>query len=63
MKLIALTLSGLLLLTGCSTEKKPEYDPVELIEYEACLSQVLNDEIDKIRDYIFECSNLKPVKK
>jgi hypothetical protein len=63
MKFIAVALSGLLLLTGCSTEEKPEYDPVELIEYEACLSQVLKDEYNQIEKWIPYCADLRPSKR
>lgn len=41
-KLKTLVLGGLTVLTlaSCSTTGAPKYDEVELLEYEACLSQV-----------------------
>jgi hypothetical protein len=63
MKFAVVVLSGLLVLTGCSSEKELEYDPVELIEYEACLSQVLKDEYNQIEKWIPYCSELRPSKR
>ena len=41
-KLKTLVIGGLTVLTlaSCSTTEAPKYDEVELLEYEACLSQV-----------------------
>jgi hypothetical protein len=41
-KLKTLAIGGLavLTLTSCSTSGAPKYDEVELLEYQACLSQV-----------------------
>ena len=71
LKKTALALASILLLTGCSVNTKPEYDPVELAEYEACLSQVstkspsgfdskFGNEIEGILKW---CESLKPVKR
>jgi len=54
---------SLLVLTGCSSEKKSEYDPVELIEYEACLSQIVSDyQYNEIEKYLEWCQELRPSK-
>jgi len=45
-KFLALIFSSLLLLTGCSAVTRPEYDPVELIEYQACLDHLNESESD-----------------
>lgn len=45
MKFAVVILSGLLL-TGCSADAKPEYDPVALIEYQACLDHLNESESD-----------------
>ena len=60
MKLGLLGIVSLLLLTGCSADTKPEYDPVELIEYEACLSQVLKGSYNEIDKWLSYCSDLRP---
>lgn len=66
-----------LLLTGCSNQNpddKTEYDPVELIEYEACfklvLDGLLNDPIGKYFETSRQmkiasdnCEPLRPTKK
>ena len=66
-----------LLLTGCSNQNpddKTEYDPVELIEYEACfklvLDGLLNDTIGKYFETSRQmkiasdnCEPLRPTKK
>ena len=63
MKFTVVILSGLLVLTGCSSEKKPEYDPVELIEYEACLNQIISEyEYNEIPKYLEWCQDLRPSK-
>jgi hypothetical protein len=55
---------GLLLLTGCSADTKPEYDPVELIEYEACLNQIISEYgYNEIEKYLEWCTDLRPIKK
>ena len=62
-KLRLLGIVGLLLLAGCSTDTKPEYDPVELIEYEACLSQIISEYgYNQIDTYLEWCQGLRPVK-
>ena len=63
MKLGVIGIVGLLLLTGCSADTKPEYDPVELIEYEACLSQVIKGPYNEIPMWLEYCDDLKPIKK
>ena len=60
MKLGLLGIVSLLLLTGCSADTKPEYDPVELIEYESCLSQVLKGSYNEIDKWLSYCSDLRP---
>jgi hypothetical protein len=63
MKFLAIVFSGLFLLAGCSTESGPEYDPVELIEYEACLNQIISEyEYNEIDKYLEWCQDLRPVK-
>ena len=63
MKLGVLGIIGLLLLTGCSANTKPEYDPVELIEYEACLSQIISEYgYNEIDQYLEWCQGLRPSK-
>jgi hypothetical protein len=71
-KLKTLAISGLavLTLTSCSTTGAPKYDEVELLEYEACLSQVttkapsgfsgVGNEIEGILEW---CEDLKPSRK
>jgi len=64
MKFLAFVFLGLFLLAGCSTESGPEYDPVELIEYEACLSQIISEyEYNEIEKYLEWCTDLRPIKK
>jgi hypothetical protein len=46
MKFAVGILSGLLFLTGCSADTKPDYDPVKLIEYQACLDHINEGESD-----------------
>lgn len=50
MKFIALTLSGLLLLTGCSSTGASAEEAVKIVEYEKCLEyqQSLIDEVNKV---------------
>ena len=50
MKFIALTLSGLLLLTGCSSTGASAEQAVKIVEYEKCLEyqQSLIDEVNKV---------------
>ena len=63
MKLGVPGIIGLLLLTGCSADTKPEYDPVELIEYEACLNQIISEyEYNEIDKYLEWCQDLRPSK-
>ena len=62
MKLGVIGIVGLLLLTGCSSDTKPEYDAVELIEYEACLSQVLKGQYNEIPMWLEYCKKWKPSK-
>jgi hypothetical protein len=68
-KLKSLIIGGIavLTLTSCSTTGTPKYDEVELLEYEACLSQVTTkapsgfsgagNEIEGILEW---CDSLKP---
>jgi hypothetical protein len=63
MRFLAIVFLGLFLLAGCSTESGPEYDPVELIEYEACLNQIISDYgYNEIDQYLAWCKDLKPTK-
>ena len=50
MKFIALTLSGLLLLSGCSSSGASAEEAVKIVEYEKCLEyqQSLIDEVNKV---------------
>lgn len=76
-KLLPVFAISALLLTGCSNQNpddKTEYDPVELIEYEACfklvLDGLLNDPIGKYFETSRQmkiasdnCEPLRPTKK
>jgi len=64
----------LLSISGCSTpapESKPEYDEVELVEYETCLSAYMGDGTSstglstrQIMGFALSaCEDLRPVKK
>ena len=71
-KVLAPLAVSLLLVSGCSTQSKPDYDPIESIEYEKCLdayieaselSQYRKFELAKIIEFaIEECKRFKPTK-
>ena len=42
-KVLAPLAVSLLLLSGCSTQSKPDYDPIESIEYEKCFDALIDN--------------------
>jgi len=61
-----------LLVSGCSTQSKPDYDPLEVIEYQTCLDAQLesreweripDERTEQVLDYILDfCKTYKPRK-
>jgi len=61
-----------LLVSGCSSQRGPEYDPLEVIEYETCLNAYMQaSELSRYTLYkhaditesaIEECERFKPTK-
>ena len=78
-KLLPVLAVSAVLLTGCSTptpESKPEYDAVELVEYQSCLdgywqeflkptyrSSMGNSSSEMTKRIAGWCQHIKPVKK
>ena len=79
-KLLPVLAISALLLTGCSTptpESKPEYDEVELMVYEKCVSAFVDTFTDRNKNTLAyvsnlpetlnlaqeSCKSLKPIKK
>ena len=75
LKFLAPLAISLLLVSGCSstTESKPEYDEVELLEYETCLTTYVGDDRFGTKDLLTTrqlmtvaksaCEDLRPIKK
>ena len=70
MKVLAPLAISLLLVSGCSStpESKPEYDEVELVEYETCLNAYMDISNARItREFMTlamaACKDLKPAKR
>jgi len=71
-KVLAPLAVSLLLLSGCSTQSKPDYDPLEVIEYETCLNAYMEaSELSRYTLYkhpditqsaIETCERFKPTK-
>lgn len=55
MKLVAVTFSGLLLLTGCSSSNVSQEQTIKLLEYEKCLElqQGLTNQLNKSLSELF----------
>ena len=73
MKVLAPLAISLLLVSGCSStpESKPEYDEVELVEYETCLNTYMGDGSftaglttrELMTFAMSACEDLRPIKK
>ena len=73
MKVLAPLGISLLLVSGCSStpESKPEYDEVELVEYETCLNTYMGDGSftaglttrELMTFAMSACEDLRPIKK
>jgi len=71
-KVLAPLAVSLVLISGCSSQSKPDYDPLELIEYEQCLESKIEDtEWERIPNPYFKevwdsilksCKAYKPTK-
>ena len=72
MKVLAPLAISLLLVSGCSStpESKPEYDEVELVEYETCLNTYMGNPFParlttrQLMTYAMSaCEDLRPIKR
>lgn len=71
-KVLAPLVVSLVLISGCSSQSKPDYDPLELIEYEKCFDalidnaeweQVPGSYLEQVWNDILEfCEAYKPTK-